>query len=79
MTTDESRALVRYLASVSRTGLGSFQLNHMNRAANLEREIRERLELLVEDLAMVELAQFLREHGEELAEALGAPRLKRSD
>jgi hypothetical protein len=79
MTTDESRALVRYLASASRTGLGSLLLDRMNRAANLQREIRERVELLAEELAIVELAQFLREHGEELAEALGAPRLNRKE
>lgn len=74
MPTDESRALVRFLVNASRAGLGSFTLARMNRAANTERQLRELLHALLEDLAWVHFAELLREHGEELAAQLGAPR-----
>lgn len=77
MPTDESRALVRYLASVSRTGLGSFQLARLNRVANRERQLRELLRALLEDLSWLHFTELLREHGEELAVELGAPRRRR--
>ena len=77
MTTDESRALVRYLASASRTGLGSSQLERLNNIANLRRDILERVEMMLDELGWLHFTELLREHGEELVEALGAPRRRR--
>ena len=80
MQHEQSQALVRYLADASRTSLGDVYLQRLNRAANLERDIRERLHALANELAWVLLAELLRDHGEELVVALGSPprrRLKR--
>lgn len=77
MPTDESTDLVRYLIETSRAGLGEFSLARMNRAANGEKQLRELLHQVVQDLAWVMVADLLREHGEEIAVVLGAPRRRR--
>jgi hypothetical protein len=77
MRTDKSIERVRYLVSASRAGLGSSQLERLNRVANLRRDILERVEMLLDELGWLHFTDLLREHGEELAEALGAPRRRR--
>jgi hypothetical protein len=77
MPTEESKALLRYLVGASRTSLGEFYLHRLARVADAERDIAERLRALVEDLAMVQLANFLREHGEEICELLSSPQQSR--
>lgn len=76
MTASESKALVHYLIGASRTTLGEFYLARLNRAANLERDIRAKLTALVEERVMVCFANFLREHGEEIVAEL-SPRRRR--
>jgi len=77
MQNNESKALVRFLAGASRTSQGEFFLAHLNRAANLEREMRERLHTLAGELAWVLLGELLRDHGEELVVALSSPQRRR--
>jgi hypothetical protein len=77
MPTDKSAERVRYLVSASRAGLGSSQIERLNRVANLRRDVLERVAELVEELGWLHFTELLREHGEELACALGAPRRRR--
>jgi hypothetical protein len=77
MPTNKPKDLARYLVEASRASLGEFYLERLSRVAAAERDIGERLHALVEDLAWVRLAHLLREHGEELVEALGSPRRRR--
>ncbi len=74
MSSNERKETVRYLLEASRTGLGSFYLARLNHTANLERELREKLHALVEERAWVLFANFLREHGEQIAAELGPRR-----
>lgn len=77
MPAEEPKAIVQYLLEVSRAGLGEFYLKRLDRVANGEKQLRELLHRVVQDLAWVMLAELLREHGEEIAVALGAPRRRR--
>jgi hypothetical protein len=78
MSSDESRALVRFLLSASRGSLGDFYLARLNRTNHLERELREKLHALVEERAWVLFAHFLREHGEEIVAELSPLRRSRA-
>jgi hypothetical protein len=66
MDFNEQRELVSFLVGASRASLSEFFLARLNRAANLEREFRELSRRLVENAAFVELAELLRDHGEEI-------------
>lgn len=77
MPTDQSRERVHYLLEVSRAGLGESYLAHLNRAATMERELRERLRALAEEWAWCRFIELVREHGEEIAELFGSPRRRR--
>lgn len=62
----EKRELVSFLVSCSRQTLAEFYLKRLNRVANLERQFRDLAREIVENLAHVELADLLRDHGEEI-------------
>ncbi len=78
MSHDERKALARYLPGASRAGLGEFYLKRLGSAANLERELREKLHLLADELAWVRYAELLREHGEEIVSELSPRRRRRA-
>lgn len=77
MDSKQARDRVRYMLEVSSTGLGNTTLARWNEAANVERDLRDRLRELVEELAWARFGQLLREHGEEIAEYFGSPRRRR--
>jgi hypothetical protein len=60
MTPDETKSIVTFLATASRISLGNFLLAKYNKAANLEKEIRELGRELVQCFVFIELAAFLR-------------------
>jgi hypothetical protein len=78
MSSDQSKALVRFVIGASRMSLGDFYLAKLNRSANLERELREKLHALVEERALVLFANLLREHGEEIVAELAPRRRSRA-
>ena len=66
MNQPETRELVRFLVNCSRTSLGSFLLAKQSRASNLERDLRDVIGNLIETVAFIELANILRNYGEEI-------------
>lgn len=50
----------------SRNVLGEYQLLHLKRASELDREIRDLTRLYIEEMAMAGFALFMREHREDL-------------
>jgi Helix-turn-helix domain len=66
MTQAEARSLVSFLVNCSRTSLGNFLIAKQSVASNLEKELRELIARLVENVAFIELANILRDHGEEI-------------
>jgi hypothetical protein len=56
-------------AMCSRNVLGEYQLLHLNRAAELEKEIRDLVRLYVEEMAAAGFALFMREHRDKLIHA----------
>jgi hypothetical protein len=69
--TATKKDLVHFLVHCSRKTLLSFLLARQNHAANLERTIRDVLKALADDLAFIEMANIIREHGEELVGSEG--------
>lgn len=63
---------VRYLLEASERVLGEFQLDRLNKASNLKKEAREKTERAVETMAEALFAIWLREHKQELLEALAS-------
>jgi hypothetical protein len=66
--------LIRHLLTCSRKSLGSFLLSRMNTDANLRKELAEKVEpildRLIENRVEVRLANLIRDHGEEIMQAL---------
>jgi hypothetical protein len=69
--TATKRDLVHFLVNCSRRSLMNFLLAKQNHASNLERTIRDMLKASAEDIAFIEMANFLREYGEELVGSAG--------
>lgn len=63
---------LEYLLETSRNILGEYQLSRLNRADLLKKEIREKQEKLLDNLAEAYFAMWLREHREELIKRLAA-------
>jgi hypothetical protein len=57
---------VKYLLETSRNILGEYQLLRLDRAARLKKEIRERYELMIDNMVEAAFAMYLREHREEI-------------
>lgn len=66
MTTDEQHHLVSFLTNCSPVSLGNFLLAKQNRAANLERHLRDLVQELCENLVFIELACLLRNNGRDV-------------
>lgn len=66
MPASDLRELATYLVNCSQTSLGEFYIQRLDRASHLERNLRDVARELVGTLAMVEFADFLRNHGEEI-------------
>jgi hypothetical protein len=64
LTTDEQHHLLSFLKNCSPTSLGNFLLAKQNRAANLERDLRDLAQELCENLVFIELACLLRNNGQ---------------
>ena len=67
---DETKELVGYLLTCSERSLQGVELDRLNQAANLRRDLREVLDELVEKAATARLANLLRRYGPEL---MGTP------
>ena len=66
MAVVDLRELASYLVSCSANSLGSFHLAKLDRASQLERNVRDLLRELTDVAAAALLAEFLRHHGEEI-------------
>ena len=65
-TSSDLRELASFLVNCSRTSLADYYLKRLDQAARLERDLRDIARNLVDTLAGVELAAFLRDYGEEI-------------
>jgi hypothetical protein len=74
VTSIETQELVSFLVNCSRASLGNFLLAKQNQASNLERNLRDITRELIETVAFIELANILREHGEEIVGGSHGPR-----
>ena len=66
MTPHEQQHLLSFLGNCSPVSLGNFLLAKQNRAANLERDLRDLVQELCENLVFIELACLLRNNGREV-------------
>ena len=55
---------LEYLLDTSRNTLGEYQLLHMKRASEVEKQMRDLLRLYVDEMAAAGFALYLREHRE---------------
>lgn len=69
MDAAERVALLSFLTTGSHTSLGSFVLARLDRSSRTDKQIRKLQAQQIEDLAMVYLANLIREHGAELISA----------
>ena len=74
MAAGDLRELASYLVHCSANSLGEFYVQRLGRASHLERDLRDVARELVATLAMVDLADLLRNHGEEIIASASAVR-----
>lgn len=70
----QAKEMVSYLVGASRRSLGSFLLSRLALDTHLQKEIQNVLGQAVENLALVQFANFLRDYGEEIVSQLTPPR-----
>lgn len=78
MSPSEEQELLSFLLTCSHTSRADFLLARLNRDKEYRKQLRALMERIVENLAMVHVANFLRDHSSEIAAAtqLPSPRVK---
>lgn len=66
-------AILEFLRDCSNTSLGDFFIARLNRDANMRKELHSLLDRMVENMAVVHLANFIRDHRPELLKVFAVP------
>ena len=64
---DDEALLARFLLTCSQMSLGDFFLKRLDHDRQLRKDLARLIDLLIENMAMVRLAEFLRDHRDEIA------------